>query len=167
MNSLYNLTTDYQQLLNLLYDGEVDQQTVMDTLDALEDAIEDKADGYAVIIKTIDADVDAIEAEIKRLQARKQALDNRKEWLKSNLEDTMRALGKTKFKTALFSYGIQKNGGKRALNLDCPINRLPPELQKVTIEANNEAIRNLLIQQGAEDNQYAHLAPQGEHLSIR
>ena len=68
MNSLYHLTTDYQQLLNLLYDGEVDQQTVMDTLDALEDAIEDKADGYAVIIKTIDADVDAIEAEIKRLQ---------------------------------------------------------------------------------------------------
>ena len=167
MNSLYNLTTDYQQLLNLLYDGEVDQQTVMDTLDALEDAIEDKADGYAVIIKTIDADVDAIEAEIKRLQARKQALDNRKEWLKSNLEDTMRALGKTKFKTALFSYGIQKNGGKRALVLHCPINELPPELQKVTIEANNEAIRNLLIQQGAEDNQYAHLAPQGEHLSIR
>ena len=79
----------------------------------------------------------------------------------------MRALGKTKFKTALFSYGIQKNGGKRALILDCPINELPPELQKVTIEANNEAIRNLLIQQGAEDNQYAHLAPQGEHLSIR
>ena len=156
MNSLYNLTSDCQQLLNLLYDGEVDQQTVMDTLDALEDAIEDKADGYAVIIKTIDADVDAIEAEIKRLQARKQALDNRKEWLKSNLEDTMRALGKTKFKTALFSYGIQKNGGKRALVLDCPINELPPELQKVTIEANNEAIRNLLIQQGAEDNQYAH-----------
>ena len=167
MNSLYNLTTDYQQLLNLLYDGEVDQQTVMDTLDALEDAIEDKADGYAVIIKTIDADVDAIEAEIKRLQARKQALDNRKEWLKSNLEDTMRALGKTKFKTALFSYGIQKNGGKRALVLDCPINELPPELQKVTIEANSEAIRHMLAEQGTEDNQYAHLAPQGEHLSIR
>lgn len=167
MNSLYNLTTDYQQLLNLLYDGEVDQQTVMDTLDALEDAIEDKADGYAVIIKTIDADVDAIEAEIKRLQARKQALNNRKEWLKSNLEDTMRALGKTKFKTALFSFGIQKNGGKRALVLDCPINELPPELQKVTIEANSEAIRHMLAEQGTEDNQYAHLAPQGEHLSIR
>ena len=167
MNSLYNLTADYQQVLNLLYDGDVDQQTIMDTLEAIEDAIEEKADGYAMIIKTIDADTEAIDAEIKRLQARKQTLNSRKEWLKSNLEDTMRALGKTKFKTALFSYGIQKNGGKRALILDCPINELPPELQKVTIEANNEAIRNLLIQQGAEDNQYAHLAPQGEHLSIR
>ena len=93
MNSLYNLTADYQQVLNLLYDGDVDQQTIMDTLEAIEDAIEEKADGYAMIIKTIDADADAIEAEIKRLQVRKQTLNSRKEWLKSNLEDTMRALG--------------------------------------------------------------------------
>ena len=151
----------------MLYDGDVDQQTIMDTLEAIEDAIEEKADGYAMIIKTIDADTEAIDAEIKRLQARKQTLNSRKDWLKGNLKDTMRALGKTKFKTALFSYGIQKNGGKRALILDCPIDELPPELQKVTIDADSEAIRNMLAEQGTEDNQYAHLAPQGEHLSIR
>lgn len=166
MSNLYNLTADYKELLNLLYDPESNQQSIIDTLDAIEGAIEEKADGYAMVIKTIDADIAGIDAEIKRLQARKQVLDNRKGWLKSNLQESMQALGKTKFKTALFSFGIQKNGGKRAVILDCSVNDLPPELQKVTLEPNKEAIRNLLEKQGAEDNQYAHLAPQGESLRI-
>lgn len=167
MSNLYNLTTDYDKVLQMLYSDEHEENAVFDTLDAIEGAIEDKADGYAMVIKSVEADVAGIKAEIERLQNRKKTLENKIGWLKTNLENTMRMLGKTKFKTALFSFGIQKNGGKRALILDCGVDALPPELQKVTVEANNEALRQLLEQEKADGNQYAHLAPQGESLRIK
>lgn len=166
MSSMYQLTDDYNTVLSMLYDDEQDEQAIVDTLDAIEGAIEDKADGYAIMIKQLGFDVKGIDAEIKRLQMRKKMLDNRVERLKNRLADTMRAVGKTRLHTILFTFRIQKDGGKRALILDCPIDELPPELQKVTIAADNDAIRRALEQEGLEANQYAHLAPQGEGLRI-
>lgn len=167
MSNLYNLTDDYEKVLQMLYDDEYEENAVIDTLDAIEDAIEDKADGYAMIIRSVEADIAGIKAEIERLQSRKKTLENKIGRMKSNLENSMRMIGKMKFKTALFSFGIQKNGGRRALILDCGVDALPLELQKVTVEANNEALRQLLEQEKADSNQYAHLAPQGESLRIR
>ena len=166
MSSMYKLTSDYEAVLQMVYDDERDEQTIIDTLEAIEGAIEDKADGYAMIIKSLDADAKGIDAEIKRLQSRKQTLSNRAERLKRQLEDTMRSTGKTKFDTLLFGFRLQKSGGKRALVLDCEPNQLPLCLQKVTVAANNDAIRQLLEQAGTEANQYAHLAPQSEGLRI-
>ena len=50
---LYELTEQYDGVMNLLYDGETDEQTILDTLEAIEGEIEDKADNYAKIIKTM------------------------------------------------------------------------------------------------------------------
>lgn len=166
MSSMYKLTEDYNAVLAMLYDDEQDEQAIIDTLDAIESAIEDKADGYGMIIKQLDADVKGIDIEIKRLQMRKLMLDNHAKRLKDKLADAMRAVGKTKLHTILFTFRIQKNGGKRALVLDCAPENLPPELQKVTIAADNDAIRRALEQEGLEANPYAHLAPQGEGLRI-
>jgi putative uncharacterized protein ORF28 len=166
MSSLYKLTTDYEAVLAMLYDGDMDEQTIMDTLDAIEGAIEDKADGYAVLINTLNNDAALIDTEIKRLQTRKRMLDSRVRRLKDNLAGAMRTLGKTKFSTQLYTFRLQKDGGKRALVLDCDPVDLPPELQKVTIAADNDALRQALSQEGLEANQYAHLAPQSESLRI-
>lgn len=162
--NLYNLTADYEHVLNMLYDDEYDEETVIDTLDSIEGAIEDKADGYAMIIRMVDADIESIRAEEARLAGRRIALENKKKRMKANLYEAMKTVGKPKFKTSLFSFGIRKNGGKRALVLDVGVDKLPPEMQKVTIEANNEALREYLGK--AESCEYCHLAEQGEHLSI-
>ena len=79
-------------------------------MDGLWGEIEEKADGYAKIIKGMQGDIEALKAEENRLVARRKALENRQQALKSNLEANMREMGKTKFKTALFSFNIQKNG---------------------------------------------------------
>lgn len=165
-SSMYQLTDDYNTVLSMLYDDEQDEQAIIDTLDAIEGAIEDKADGYASIIKQLDTDAKGIDVEIKRLQTRKRMLDNRAKRLKDNLAEAMRALGKTKFNTQLYTFRLQKDGGKRALVLDCDPGCLPFNLQKVTITADNDAIRQVLLQEGLEANQYAHLAPQSESLRI-
>lgn len=40
---LYELTEQYDEVMNLLYDGETDEQTILDTLESIEGEIEDKA----------------------------------------------------------------------------------------------------------------------------
>ena len=44
MSSLYELTDEYKAVEEMLYDPEVDEQTVIDTLEAISGEIEDKAD---------------------------------------------------------------------------------------------------------------------------
>ena len=36
MNTLYELTDQYQSIMNMLYDGETDEQLVMDTLESID-----------------------------------------------------------------------------------------------------------------------------------
>lgn len=165
MGSLYELNAAYQALLERLYDEELPEETIIDTLDSIEGAIEEKADGYGKVLRMIDADIAEIKIEEARLYARRKSLERRKEVLKANLFQTMKTIGLSKLKTALFTVSISKNGGKRKLILDCGVEQLPPEYQMVTIEANNEALRQLLGE--AEACEYCHLAEQGESLRIK
>ena len=54
MSNLYQLTNDYETVLNMLYDEDADEQMILDTLEAIEGEIEDKADNYAKIIKELE-----------------------------------------------------------------------------------------------------------------
>ena len=77
----------------------------------------------------------------------------------------MRQIGKTKFKTALFSFNIQKNGGVEPLVIDGAIDDIPGRyLIPQPPIPDNEAIRALLAEKQVE---WAHLEPRGESLRIR
>lgn len=96
---------------------------------------------------------------------RRKGLEDRQKWLKDNLEANMREIGKTKFKTALFSFNIQKNGGLQPLVIDGVIDDIPGRfLIPQDPVPNNEAIRSLLAEKQVD---WAHLEPRGESLRIR
>lgn len=165
MASLYELTEQYALLQDMMYDSEVDEQTLHDTMDMIMMDIEDKADGYAKIIKNMNADIEALKAEEERLYARRKALENRSKNLKDILEANMREVGMTKFKTALFSFNIQKNGGLEPLVIDGNIDDIPGRfLIPQPPVPDNEKIRRLLAEKQVE---WAHLEPRGESLRIR
>ncbi len=105
---LYELTGNYLILQQMLEEAE-DQQAILDTIESIEAAIEEKADNYARIIRNLEVDVAGIKAEEQRLADKRRTLENNIKWLKNNLEEVMKSTGKTKFKTTLFSFGIQKN----------------------------------------------------------
>lgn len=44
MNTLYELTAEYQQLLDMARDPDVDEKALSDTMEAIGGEIEDKAD---------------------------------------------------------------------------------------------------------------------------
>lgn len=162
---LYELTEEYLALEDMAYDPEVDEQVLKDTMEALMGEIEDKADNYAKIIKGMQSSIDALREEEQRLNFRRKALENRVKSLKDNLEFNMRQMGKTKFKTELFSFNIQKNGGLQPLVIDGLIEDIPGKfLIPQPPVPNNEAIRSLLADRQVE---WAHLEPRGESLRIR
>ena len=118
MSTLYQLTDAYQELLSMALDPDVDPEALADTMEGLEGEIEAKADGYAKVMKELWAVADARKAEAKRLTDGTKSIEANIDRMKSALETAMRLTGKTKFKTTLFSYGIQKN--PPALKIDRP-----------------------------------------------
>lgn len=109
MGTLYELKSEYIQLREMAGDPDISPEALRDTMDAINGELEDKADGYARVIRELEAEEAGLDAEIKRLQARKSAVSGNKGRIKDALESAMRETGKLKFKTALFSFGIQKN----------------------------------------------------------
>ena len=107
--TLYEITDDIIRLYQMAEEDEIDAQMFSDTLEALESEFEDKADGYAKDIRTLEGDVTSLKAEIDRLTGRKKTIEGNIKNMKYALEMAMRASNKKKFKTTLFSFAIQKN----------------------------------------------------------
>lgn len=162
MSNLYELTSNYETVLNMLYDEEIDEQMIFDTLESIEGEIEDKADNYAKIIKELEAKQKARKEEAKRLTDSAKVFENRAKALKNNLFNAMKETGKTKFATNLFSFNIVKNGGKQALTIDGDV---PEEYTKTIIENDTDKIRQAL-EEGKELT-FARLEPRGESLRIK
>ncbi len=64
MASLYELTGQMAYLYQLLEDPEAEDQVILDTMQGIDFEIEEKADGYAKIIRMLTAEVDAISSEV-------------------------------------------------------------------------------------------------------
>lgn len=111
---LYELSTQYRTLVDILeaaQSGEevADLEVIKDTLDAIEGAIEEKADSIARIMAELSSVELAISAEVERLSKRAATIKKQKESLKSYLMAAMETAGKEKFKTNLYSYSIRNN----------------------------------------------------------
>lgn len=164
--TLYELTGQYDMLMNMLYDEDIDEEVLLDTLEGMEGEIEDKADNYAKLIRNITADVESIKAEETRLSLRRKTLENRIKNLKENLQSSMEFIGKTKFKTELFSFTVANNGGEQPVEVTQILGDIPDEfLIPQDPIPDKKAIRKYLQEHG--DTEFARLLPRGRHLMIR
>lgn len=161
MITLYEMSKEWQNVFEMLLDPEIPEEAVFDTIEMIEADMDTKADSYAKIIKSMDGDTAQIDTEIKRLQERKTSISNRQKALKQRLFDTMKATGRTKFKTALFSFNIQKNGGAQPVELldEVPAAWLKPGTPDLA------KIREYLNQ--GNQLPFAVLGDRGESLRIR
>ena len=107
--TLYELTGQYQELLDMAEAEDVDPQVIADTMEAVGGEIEDKAEGYACIIKQLEADAIALKTEEERMAVRRKSIENNAKRMKEALQNAMVATDKRKFKTQRFSFNVQKN----------------------------------------------------------
>lgn len=162
---LYEISDEYKYVESLFEDEEIDEQTIRDTLEAISGEFEDKADNYAGMIKNLSAEAEMAKAEADRLDRRRKSLEAGADWLKKTLKANMEFIGKTKFKTALFSFSISKNGGKQPMTITENLGEIPNKflIQRDPL-VNKEAVRQLLAEKEVD---WAHLEPYGTHLNIR
>lgn len=151
MATLYELTADYQNILDMAEDPEIDSEVIADTLESLDYEIEEKADGYAKVIRQLMADSEGYKTEISRLTARKQTIDNNIARLKKSLEAAMIATNKRKFKTNLFSFNIQKNPASVVIDstIYIPDEYLIEQEPKIDKERIKEDLKNGVEVEGA------------------
>ena len=162
--TIYEITGQYKILEHAMALNPDDQALQLE-FNKIQDEIEVKADNYAKVIRNLTAEVEGLKAEEKRLADRRKVIENNIKACKDNLMWSMKQTGKEKFKTELFSFSVAKNGGKLPLVIDVPATDLPAELQSVSIEADNDALRKYIEETG--DLSYGHFEDRGEHLSIR
>jgi phage host-nuclease inhibitor protein Gam len=163
MASIYAITDDYRQLLDMLDEGEVEPQMILDTLEGIDAEFEDKAENYAKIMKNMASDVEGLKAEIARLTARKRTLETNIDHMKTTLQSAMEATGKTKFKHGLFSFGIQKN--PPSVSILCDVKDIPERfLRYKDPEADKKAILEEI--KGGAEFDWAEVT-QTERLAIR
>ena len=109
--SLYDLSTNYLQVLDFLTDPEMDLpiEAVNDTLEALGGELEDKAINVAKFLRNMEAMAEAIKNAEVDMAKRRKALENRVLWLKEYLKGSMEHTGITKIECPYFKLSIQNN----------------------------------------------------------
>lgn len=162
MNNLYELSNGYEEVINMLYQDDIDEQMIFDTLESIEGDMDDKIENVAKIIREVEAKSNAHKEEGQKQINRSKVLDNRVKTLKTSIYNAMKTMGKSKLSTNLFDFSIAKNGGKQALTIDSEVSA---EYTKTVVENDTDKIRQALEE--GKKLPFAHLEPRGERLSIK
>lgn len=141
MAKLYELTQNYQNLIDLLDNPEIPQEVITAALNEVSEDIEIKVENIAKVIKSIEVDAKGLKEEEQRLSARRKSLENRVDNLKAYIEESMKATGKEKVKGKVFTLAIQKNAPSvDIVNLEA----IPEEYFVVTKELTKKPILEAL-----------------------
>ncbi len=137
---LYELTDNYLSVLEELSepseDGE-DEARYRNLLSGLGDAFDEKVLSIAKIIRSMEADVTVLAAEVDRLQSRKRHLAGRIDWLKRYLLGEMEAAGREKVKGPTLTVSL----AKAPLSCDViSVEDVPAEFQRTRIEVERSRI---------------------------
>lgn len=102
---LFDLTSAFQNLLELAAEGEDFEAA----LDELRGDIEEKAENYAKVIKSLEAEAAAISEEAKKLQAKAQHRTNAVDRLKAHLMAGLEAADIDKVTGELYTVALQNS----------------------------------------------------------
>ncbi len=162
MSTMYELTDNFMAVLEMASDPEIPPEAIADTLEGIEGEIELKAQSYAIIIKELEGEAVKLKTEETRLLSKRKSLENNIKRIKDNLFNAMKITGKEKFKTDLFSFGIQKSPAKLVID---DLSLIPEKYYVEQAPKLDEQRLKLDLKSGIECK-YAHLE-QGEHVRIR
>lgn len=89
---LYELSEKYQEALDAAIDletGEIKSEMLFQELDSIGNQLEEKCLDVACLIKSIDAEAEAIKAEENILSSRRRTLDSKASYLKRYLSNSI------------------------------------------------------------------------------
>ena len=162
---LYKITEIFNSALDLFTDPEqsFNPDLIAGTLESIQMDFEVKAVQTAMVIKTMQAESDAIKAAIETMYARQKAIENRADNLRAYLLHNMQAAGVKQIKSPWLVLNVQAS--PPSLNV-FDKSRVPDSFKHeiVTVKIDNATIKNLLKDGGSVDG--CELV-KGEHLRIK
>lgn len=135
--NLYEMTAAAASLYDLLTNGEIDEQTFNDTLQAM--GTEEKLESYCKVIRQLEADAEALKAEKEKIDAKKKTVENSIARMKSAVLDFMSVQNVKKSKAGIFTVSTSES---KAVNISDE-NKVParflieqaPKIDKSAIRA--------------------------------
>lgn len=109
MTSLYLIAAEYQQAAARLQDTDLDEQTILDTLDGMAGAVELKARNVAFVIRSTEALAASMKQAESDIAARRKHVEARAEHIKDYLLAHMIACGITKIECPEFQLSVRDN----------------------------------------------------------
>lgn len=159
MSNLYELTWKYKEIQNhLLNDDDYPVWLI-----AADEEINSKIENYGFVIRNLESDSDALDAEIKRLMDRKKTTDKAIDRMKEMVMNTMKATDKTKLTTPHFKFTVARAGGKTPVKITGDV---PHEWCKVKYEPDKDKIRTAMEEDG-EIFDFAELGERTEYLRMK
>lgn len=105
--NLFKLSQNYMQVIHMV--EELDEETLKDTLDSINESIELKVENTAYVIKTLEANSKAYKDEMDRMAKSKKTIDNNIKNLNLYMQQAMEQTGMDKIEGKLIKVSIQNN----------------------------------------------------------
>lgn len=116
MSALYELTTAYKDFqenfdsyVEAVESGDIPEDAIWDSLQAIDEPFEDKIDSMACISKQMRYEAAMLDAEAKKLQARSKVKKASADHIEDYISASMQAVGKKKIETARNRISFRKS----------------------------------------------------------
>lgn len=168
MNSLFNLTNEFNEMADNLSDPEYDEESVIAMLEVIKADIEKSAGDYARLVRYLESMEKSLAEEISFFNRKKQTLANNIKRLKTSIKDALILTGhddKKGLVAGSYKLKVEGNGGKRPVVITGDV---PQEFTRVIVEVDTDRVRAFL--ESLDENDvcaWAHLEERGKHLAIR
>lgn len=107
MANLFELTSNFKYILD--HADELDEQTLNDTLESIQEPLEEKVDNTVGLLKSLKNDIDNFKKEEQDLKKRRQTIENNFKRVKEWSEYTLSTLDVDKLKGNKHELRMQKN----------------------------------------------------------
>ncbi len=118
MPSLYTLTAQFETFLEMVDNGEIPEEAIADTLEALEGEITAKIDDIAVAVKNMQAFCAALKAEEDTLKKRRQKKERELERITQYLTYALNTHGMDKHESARCRVSFRSSKGVKVSDPD-------------------------------------------------
>ena len=109
MTTLYDLTVEYQKLLDIALESDEISDETFYYIQKLDGAIEQKIENIAYVIKELENNAGIVNNEIDRLSERATRYYKNLKTLKKYVVSTMEQLGKKRIETPTMTLGVRKS----------------------------------------------------------
>lgn len=148
--TLYEMTNEFRAAVKDLYEMEIDEQTLADTIEGLEGELVHKAQNVAAFALNLEAEAEAMKIAEKRIADRRKSLESKAKKLRDYLLFNMQNAGITEISANDKSFRVRVMAGRESVIID-DANALPADYKRIkTIEEPDKVLIGKAIKDGYE-----------------